>query len=186
MGIRRADRWKARRRWLEWEGRAPPPPGERRMGGTHALGRASEQGSQQPRPRPPPRSHPTGGRAAPARGVTMVPGGHVGALGSSPLRAAEGRGRGGRAGERGGGGGSGRSPRCCQPSSRRARSAAAAAPRRRARRASRAAGPTAPRLQPGAPPAPPALARRPQGRRPVRGRGRGKGGAQAPAAREAG
>lgn len=45
-------------------------------------------------------------------------------------------------------------------------------------------GPSAPRSQSAAPPAPSVFAWRPRGPRPVRGRG--EGGAQAPAAREAG
>lgn len=184
----RADRWTARRRWLEREGRAPPRAAQ--SGAPTPRPRAEGRLSSKParaRQRPQPRSHPSGGRAAPAGGVTMVSGGHVGALGRSRLRAEEGRGRGARGAggvERGaaaagaGGAGDAASP---------PRAALAQLPplhRGDARRASRAAGPTAPRPQPVAPPAASALARRPRGRRPVpRG---GEGGAPAPAARQAG
>lgn len=130
-----------------------------------------------------PHSLPSGWCAAPAGGVAMVSGvtwARSGAPSSAPRR--------GGAAERSGRGGSGRSWRCCQPSRGRPRSAAAAARSSRApraaRRASRAAGAQCAALAVGSAASAVRAPWRPPGPRPVRGRG--EGGAEAPAAREAG
>lgn len=135
--------------------------------------------------RPQPLNQLTGKCVVPAGGVTMVSGGHVGALRRSVVCTAAGRGRGGSGGgeERPPRRGSGRSRGCCQPSSGRARSVAAAARRVRAlgqrgRRAQCAA------LSASSASSSVRACWAAAGPRPVRGGG--EGGAQAPAARKAG
>lgn len=182
---RRGARTGGRRGAAGRRGRDGHHPGERRVGDPR-LGRAPEQGFQQTRPRLPASAAPKPPdwwtRGARRRGYH----GFRGSRGRSrelpaarrggPGAGRPGRGRGAAAAGAGGAGDAASPPRA----------ALAQLPplhQGDARRASRAAGPTAPRLQPVAPPAPPAPARRPQGRRPVRGGG--EGGAQAPAARQA-